>query len=376
MPRFDTHVCLVSAQATPNLSPAIDPDFKPRRVVLAVSKGMERQAAWLTAVLRRHALVVEQFALDDPFDFYGCCDQFTSWLSEQGDGVALNVTGGTKVMAMAAQEVFRGDKRPVFYVNVDNDQLLFIDRAEPPFVLPTKIKLREYLEVHGYTLPKKPERPEIRASLREFARRLCSESERMGQALGRLNSLAQGAMNSLVSPAMDDREPRNLNELVANFANEGLLSEKDGRLHFPDEAARFFVNGGWLEYVVSCDLSDLRSQVGMADCAIGLEVLAPDGQTRNELDACFLYHNTLHIIECKSANLAISGKTADSRATESLYKLDALRRIGGLRTKAMLIDYRGSLDEHDRRRASQLGISIASGRELRDLKGKIKAWLA
>ena len=36
---------------------------------------------------------------------------------EEAGADALNVTGGTKLMAVAAQEVFRAENKPVFYVN-------------------------------------------------------------------------------------------------------------------------------------------------------------------------------------------------------------------------------------------------------------------
>ncbi|MGZ8218750.1 hypothetical protein [Methylomagnum sp.] len=35
------HVCLVSAQATPNLTPALDPETRPRRAMLASYQPLE-----------------------------------------------------------------------------------------------------------------------------------------------------------------------------------------------------------------------------------------------------------------------------------------------------------------------------------------------
>jgi hypothetical protein len=42
-----THLYLVSAQATPNLTPALDSQVAPRRVVLLVSPDMHLGADWL-----------------------------------------------------------------------------------------------------------------------------------------------------------------------------------------------------------------------------------------------------------------------------------------------------------------------------------------
>ncbi len=48
---YDTHVCLVSAQATPNLIAAIDEQWRPRRVVLATSSEMGAAALVALAVI-------------------------------------------------------------------------------------------------------------------------------------------------------------------------------------------------------------------------------------------------------------------------------------------------------------------------------------
>jgi len=372
---FDTHLCLVSAQATPNLIPAMDTATAPRRVVLAVSTDMKQRGEWLSLVMRRHRIQVEVLSVPNAYDFDGCWELFSNWLVAQPVEVALNVTGGTKVMAMAAQDVFREAGKPIFYVNVADDSLLRLDRGAQPAVLPTKIKLREYLESHGYTVEGEVLRLEITGEQRDFVNRLAYESGRLGSSLGRLNGLAQQAKGSLVSQ-LDAKEGRALDELLGMFSAAGWLSLAANKLAFPNEAARQFVNGGWLEFLVYQSLANLASKFEFADYAIGLKVIAPDGKTRNELDGAFLYRNTLHIIECKTANLAASGKVEESSGTEALYKLDGLRDMGGLRTKALLVDYRGSLKDADKRRAAQMKLKVISGAQLRDLTGALKGWLA
>ena len=375
--KFDTHLCLVSSQATPNLAPALDPNFQPRRVVLAVSPEMQERADWLAAVFKERGASVELLEISDPYDYNHCWDCFTDWIAEQPGNVALNVTGGTKIMAMAAQDVFREEKKPVFYVNVENDQVIRLDVRGTPFTLPTRIKLSQYLKAHGYAVLKKPVKPDITKNTRDFVERLAYDSERLGKALGTLNWLSQQAKNTLTSPPLEGRDIKSeaLDELIGRFSHEGKLDLVDNKLVFPDENARQFVNGGWLEYLIYQSLVQLAPELGIGDYAIGMEVLAPDGKTRNELDAACLQRNTLHIIECKSANLLLTGKTGEASGTDALYKLDALRRMGGSRTKAMLVDFRGSLHDVDKRRAAQMNLRVVAGSQLRDLRGALKAWL-
>jgi len=376
--KFDTHLCLVSNQATPNLIPVMDANTAPRRVVLALSADMKQRGAWLSAVMRRHGITVEVLEIPDAYDFNSCWEVFSDWLTTQYKDVALNATGGTKIMAIAAQDVFREAKKAVFYVNIENDSLLRLDRGEKPVILPTKIKLREYLESHGYEVEGGVKKPDISAEQRDFVNKLAYESERLGHALGKLNWLAQQAKGSLKSPVLDESalDSQTFNELLGRFSEAGCLSVKDKRLVFPNESARQFVNGGWLEFLVYQALSSLSSEFNFSDYAIGLKVRAPNKTTSNELDGAFLYRNTLHIIECKTANLVQSSTDNNqSKGTDALYKLDGLRNMGGLRTKAALIDYRGSLNDADKGRAAQMRLTVISGSQLRNLAGCLKGWL-
>ena len=76
MPKFDTHLCLVSKQPVPNLIPVLDQSFSPRRVVLAVSGEMRSQGKWLSAVIQRHQVLVEMLTVPDAWNFNGCQDVF------------------------------------------------------------------------------------------------------------------------------------------------------------------------------------------------------------------------------------------------------------------------------------------------------------
>ena len=112
--KFDTHLCLVSTQATPNLTPALDPDFRPRKVVLAVSPDMRERGMWLGNVLKRHGVLIERLEITDPYSYDQCWESFAEWLEEQAEGIALNVTGGTKVMAMRRRMFSAKEKNRCF----------------------------------------------------------------------------------------------------------------------------------------------------------------------------------------------------------------------------------------------------------------------
>jgi hypothetical protein len=112
--RLDTHVVLVSDQPTPNITPALDGEFRPAHMALAVSPDKARQAEWLTEALRDTGIRVEIWRIDDAWDIEHIRDRLLDLLAaaRADEILALNVTGGTKPMAIAAYEVFRADDSP------------------------------------------------------------------------------------------------------------------------------------------------------------------------------------------------------------------------------------------------------------------------
>ena len=390
MTTYTTHLCLVSAQTTPNLLPVLDEAWCPKKVVLACSAPMQHAAVALRSVIQAKAagMVVETLELPNAYDYIALSETFLSYLAEHADeNIALNVTGGTKLMAVAAQEVFRSTGKPVFYVNVETDSVLVIGEQATSQPLRAKLKVHEMLRAHGYSVSIQ-ENPQITRELRDLTARLIDHVASAGRALGTINAVARIARDDPglqvdLTPAQYNS--RSLAELIGLFIDAGLLRQHGQSLTFKNEEARFFVNGGWLESHVYEALQSLRAQhVALTDVAMGVRVSfggADNGgkaRDKNEIDVAFLYRNTLHLIECKTANLAQDGKGDDSRATEALYKMESLLKLGGLRTRGMVVDYRGQLanSEADRQRAKEAGIAIVSGAQLKDLKGTIsRLWL-
>ena len=59
--------------------------------------------------------------------------------------------------------------------------------------------------------------------------------------------------------------------------------------------------------------------------------------------------------------------------------MESLLKLGGLRTRSMIVDYRGafSASEANRKRAQLSKLEILSGSELKDAKGQIaRRWMA
>lgn len=393
MTPYNTHICLVSAQATPNLLPILDEAWRPKKVVLACSAQMKAAALDLCCVIQTKCpgLTVEMLDLPNAYDYAALSDAFLNYLADHADeSIALNVTGGTKLMAVAAQEVFRTADKPVFYVNVESDEVLVIGQKATSQPLRAKLKVHEMLRAHGYSVTSQ-DHPQITRELRDLTARLIDHVASAGRALGTVNAIARSARDAPglrveLTPLQYDS--RSLMDILALFADADLLRQNGATITFKDEDARFFVNGGWLEAHAFEALQSLRAQhTSLTDVAMGVRVGFGSTDPRhtaklrdkNEIDVAFLYRNTLHLIECKTANLAQGGKGDDNKATEALYKMESLLKLGGLRTRGMVVDYRGQLasSESDRQRAHDAGIAIVAGAQLKDLKGAIsRLWLS
>ncbi len=372
-----THVYLVSAQATPNITPAIDSTTQPQRVILLVSADMQQQADWLEAVLRPRGIKLERWPIIDPWDIESIQMTVLELLEKEQPHVAtkqiaLNATGGTKPMSIAAYETFRAYDLPIFYVHPERDHLTWLHPLERPTqILANRINLEAFLQAHGATIEGKPQRNIPQKQHLEIAHTIIENLSRYQKPLGALNGLASQARRSLVSPRVE-RERDALTELIDLFAHYGFLNRKNDKLHFPSEPDRFFVNGGWIEAWVFDRLRKLRQTDNtIQDGAYNINITRTQHgvSVPNELDVAFLRNNRLHIIECKTAKFSAE---REQSATGALYKLDSLRDLmGGLQARAMLISYR-DLPDFDLNRARDLGVYVCAGKKLLNLRHHLR----
>jgi hypothetical protein len=375
MPTPNIHVLLVSAQAAPNLLPALDPELKPKEAILLVTKKMAGRATALENVLREASVKVSRVPLDDEHDF-SALEKILLDLAAARDGedIALNVTGGTKLMALAAQSVAQAAGWRVFYVDVDTDEVIWLGKETQRKKLAAQLRLPHYLRGYGFRLEEGIERPSADHRHNELLQTMVSQVGSLEAPLGQLNYLAQLAedhrkLNIDLTPEQQDS--RSLEALLRNFESAGVLSIQNNKIQFASEQDRSFTKGGWLEHHVFRTISALHSELGIRDKAANLVVVDESG-VKNELDIAFLAKNRLFIVECKTARMdnARSGK-----ANDTLFKLSEIcRRVGGLGTRGMLASYR-KFGDSEKNLAKALNIDVVAGIELNRLDERLKYWV-
>jgi hypothetical protein len=378
--QFDTHVCLVSAQAAPNLLPLLDAQLKPRAVILVVTPQMADRAKWLEATIRPLGIQVQQLPLQNPDNFDSIQEVLLNVLAEhEGESIALNVTGGTKWMAIAAQQVFRDNGAAVFYVDIDTDRVMMPEGDHQPHTLHQQIRLKQYLQAYGYNTTG----DNAAAGLTELHKDLCQilvgKVDEWELALGLLNKLASEAedKNTLRIDSGDAKYwPEGFNALLKECEHANVLSTQGGKdMRFTSDTNRAFANGGWLEHYVNSTLNTLRNEKLLQDRSyLNVEIVNQHSQTKNELDIAFMARNRLHVVECKTRRMQGAGNSGKNNTTDALYKLDSVTELAGLATRSMLVSYR-KLNRADRQRATDLRIKVVEGADIRVLKRKLQEWI-
>ena len=375
--KYKTHVILISAQAVPNLTPLMDDAVKPEQVIMVVSPDMEERADWLKSIISIKGIKTARWSITDPWDIEHVRDVILTSLNlNANESIALNATCGTKPMSIAAYEVFRAFKLPIYYVHPQQDRLIWMyPENQQTHELADRIKLKEFLKAHGVTETSRGPNYGVKEELRELTQKLIHQNNTLVNPLSILNAYAANAELTLQS-TLENKHSNyaKLLALIDLFSHYQLLTLKGSHLIFANEAARFYVNGGWLEEHVYGLCLNLKKEYGFQDIARSLEVerCFKNESIKNELDIVFLKNNSLHLIECKTH---YEKNKATGKNVQALYKLDSLKDlIGGLQAKTMLVNF-NPLNKSDIRRAGDLKIAVCAGNELMRLTHHLQNWI-
>lgn len=370
------HVLLVSAQAAPNLLPALDPALKPQQAVLLVTAKMQHWAEALQAVLTESGVKTSRVALDDEHDFTHLQSALMDVAAtHDGADIALNLTGGTKLMALAAQSVAAAAGWRMFYVDVDTDEVIWLGKdAAPRQILTAHLRLSHYLRGYGYAPEGSVDRPLPAARYNQLLDTLILQVGSLEEPLGQLNYLGQQAEDRrtlTMKMTAEQSDSRRLEALLRLFEQAAVLKVKGDVIEFANAQELAFAKGGWLEHHVFRTVTALHGELGLRDKAANLTV-ADTGGVKNEMDVAFMAHNRLYVIECKTARLDAG---VQPKANDTLFKLaDVCRRVGGLGTQGMLASYR-PVRESEKKLAKALKIELVCGAELARLKERLTSWV-
>ncbi len=391
IPHHDDHICLVSEQTLPNYLGVLMSDPLPKTVHLLVTSVMRQRSkdSILGEALKRKGCKVEFYHLEDESPSL-VFERLCAIEEKLGKSVAVNVTCGTKPMALTAVEwATLSEHRPfVFYVDTVNGKVRHMAGNFENYDLDLKLRIPELLLAgSGHTILDRrneeptPERVEVLKELLELFLRDY-------KALIQFNECAAKAEFKRSAPdyqvnyvPFPDKAAKKFFEALEIAQSQGMLSCANDSVVFASEETRFWCNGGWLEEYAHAALASLRRRKLVDDYGSNLKLdftakVSGVGKDdpQNEIDAAFARDNSLYLIECKTS-IMHKKKGAFSKATDAIYKLSSLRRqLGGTFGKGMIVSV-FKPDEVDLFRAKELGLKVVHGSKVQGLEGEIAQWI-
>ena len=333
------HVLLVSDQPMPNFLPILNAEMKPDSVTLVVSSKMRSRADWLKSEIQKHQVkVLDDIDVgDDIFNINVIQRTLMDWADgneELFTQSVLNVTGGTKPMAIAAQEVFRMGGRPVFYIDIVTDSVTWLNGERQPLQLSGSPTIKQFLGMNGIRVVAGDFQSIVEnENWRHFYTEIAADPCKWALSIRALNWIAfQAERRRTNELEVDDAtlESPDWPEMSRMLHTYGLVTHaNDQRERFCSAEARRFCNGNWLEHYVFETLKKLHFDRKRA--MMNVKIVDAKGNS-NELDAVVLHGNTCYVIEDKTKYMQRANSTDNV-----VYKLAQLSARMGLRAKGILV---------------------------------------
>jgi hypothetical protein len=292
----------------------------------------------------------------------------------------LNVTGGTKIMAISAFNVFRDKEVPIVYVDTQNKKIYKFMHTAPMEKVDFKgvVKVAPYLYAYGQKIVEKHAELQHSEKRKTVIGELLKNIDRYQNAFSVMNGCASKARNSKYYPfrlQIEERDFRSADtsELVGLYERNGLLKLNKKELVFHSKPSADFVSGGWLEEYVFDTVKALRPTDILMNVKTEWDQKAEKPPT-NEYDVVFTYNNQLFIIECKTKRF--EGKDIETSSAEPIYKLDSLKDYaGGLYGRGMIASYK-QLTNDQKSRLKAFKLEYCEGTNLINLGDQIRQWLS
>lgn len=265
----------------------------------------------------------------NPFDFTSIKTTLIEIFKkiDLSDEVQFNLTGGTKVMMLAAQSLMQEKNSNGFYINLDNT-LLELPSYEIKKVK-SEITVREFLEITGHTISSS-------RSIADFSNddfKSVSAIENFSLSYNKLffqiNSKIRKAYDKLnkipTSGQLEINKDYKLN-WIGNKVSVTFQKREILNISSPNVRNLFF-NAGWWELVVAKEISKWsKAKELFIQCELPFKTDV--NTTKNEIDILVNIGGKLIFIECKSGMVK----------QEDINKIRIIKdTYGGIISKSLLV---------------------------------------
>ncbi|MEW6006310.1 MAG: DUF1887 family CARF protein [Stygiobacter sp.] len=344
---MSTMFCLVSRQSMANVLPVLM--FKPHQVVLFATPEEKKSADNLEKLFSSKSINVKRVNDLNAYDYVAFKNVVINEIQNYQTDICLNVTGGTKLMALAAYEVFAEANKRIIYCDTEHQHIISLMPEYKIENLQADISIEDYLLSYGYKIEN------VKSSQNEID--YCE----LFSFIEKSNSI-----KSFVDLYVKVREK------LSDITNTFSITSNDQRFEFRKETNHYllkyydskfitfkmdssdFKSGDWLEYYVKYILKKKNN----LEPILGVKIINDEG-VRNEIDVMVLKNSRLFLFSCKT------GKKDNQF---DLYQLETLRHItSGTFGKGIFI----TANEHSENfniRAKDLKIDIINVLKTREIK--------
>jgi len=280
----------------------------------------------------------------------------------EDDEIIVNLTGGTKPMALAVYKFFSGYKSVSFvYLPYGKNEFIVFGKNNR-VKLNRRITVRQYLLTYGININENVKKIQ---SKKEFIESMKENTLFIAENYKRVNPFLRLCIEKL----RDKRNKDLKGEPIVNEIDTGINDEIIRRFGFEVKGNTWIKNftkyevdyftGGWLEHL--CYL-EIEEKVKPDDMLSGIHI----SNTGNEFDVIFTKDNKVYLVECK---------TFYQNYNDILYKMKALKSLLGLKPKGFLVvtgtdiidPITNEIKESIKLRAELYGIKIIRHENLREI---------
>jgi hypothetical protein len=277
---------------------------------------------------------------------------------QDDDEFHVNLTGGTKIMTIGAYLFFRDRNSKMFYIPIGKQECikLFPKMTKNKKPIDYRLNLTEYLNSNGVSFKKGSPIKEIDHT-KKMLKIFLNDPSLFTQDMYVIRTFKnKGKLKKTVDKNKIPKEV--VNKIEKYISDEGLNYIKKNEIDY--------LIGGWFEELIYNMLKS-TGKVSDENIAIGVNMFRSESQ--NEFDVMFTKDNALYVVECKTGLKTTGGK---SILSETLYKLDSLKKDFGLYVKAFIVtledirDKEGNIRKAYKHRADFMGITIVDRKDFKD----------
>ncbi len=368
-------IALVSDQRMQNIIPVLQKGADYTVLTLVLSKDRVSQnpldkytssARDLKATLSSSLTVKISDRYVDPYEISHVREIMTALIEESGgrEQVIVNISGGTKPMAIGALQAAQSKGTTSLYTNTEDGEIIWILSGGGIDKIPIQVEgldVTTYIRAYGEEIESSKRINDLDPRQITWSKIIAEHYEIIyEQVINPINRTIKNAYKTKQDfPLICKISPtRRQQEVIQRLSDENLWNWDDnsGEIAVPDKDKARFLNGGWVEMYSGFQMKDCGC---FDEALLNVRLKGIEG----ELDLVGISNGKLVLIECKS----------NVQRSEQLNKLDAFRRrLGGPFAKAYYARASNAYHRQIQQQCNKLGLDgVFFGAELREMGRKI-----